>query len=161
MSVEEYLQSSVKPACEYRDGVVTQKPMPTRNHSQTQHRIAVLINAGYPAFEAGPELTVRVREGSFLVPDVAVQRCDQIQSPYPTEPIALCVEVMSPSDRLSDVIAKAEEYHAWGVPMVWIVDPENRTAWEFSPKRDLHEVPASGSLKASPIAIPVSEIWPK
>ncbi len=38
----------------------------------------------------------------------------------------LCVEVLSPSDRWPDVLAKVAEYLAAGVDEVWIVDPEGR-----------------------------------
>ena len=29
------------------------------------------------------------------------------------------------------MLAKCEEYHAWGVPFCWVVDPVKRTAWEY------------------------------
>jgi Uma2 family endonuclease len=157
--VEEYLQTSYKPACEYRDGVLTQKPMPTYKHSHSQFRINLLLYKHCPDFEASPELSVRLNENRFLVPDVAVQRKDRIQQPYPTEPIHLCIEILSPEDRLSEVIGKAEEYHAWGVEMVWIVDPVNNAAWEFSRNRPLHEVPLDGALTAPEIAIPLAELF--
>ncbi|MFN0107120.1 MAG: Uma2 family endonuclease [Bryobacteraceae bacterium] len=159
MSVDEYLRTSYKPACEYRDGILTQKAMPTHKHSQAQFRVNMLIYTHCPNFEAGPELHVRLSESRYLVPDLAVQRKDRIQDPYPTEPIHLCVEILSPDDRFSEVVAKCEEYHAWGVPMVWIIDPVNRVAWEFSPNRPLHEVPPDGSLTAPEIAIPLTEIF--
>ena len=159
ISADEYLRLSCKPNCEYRDGVLIQKPMPTRKHSQTQFRVNKFIDAHFPEFEAGPELTCRLRESRYLVPDVAVQRKDRIQDPYPTDPIHLCVEILSPDDRLSEVIAKCEEYLAWGAPMVWIIDPVNRVAWEFGPNRLLHEIPAGGSLTAPEIAIPLAEIF--
>ncbi|MCA9080406.1 MAG: Uma2 family endonuclease [Planctomycetaceae bacterium] len=38
----------------------------------------------------------------------------------------LCVEVLSPSDRWSDVLRKASEYLALGVSEVWLIDPEDR-----------------------------------
>ena len=100
----------------------------------------------FPGFRPGSELTVRLSKNRFLVPDVAVQRKDQIQDPYPTEPIHLCIEILSPDDRMSEMIAKGEEYLGWGVPMVWIIDPVNQVAWEFSLNRPLHEVPPNGSL---------------
>ena len=157
--LEEYLRTSFKPACEYRDGVLTQKPMPTLKHSLVQFAVNKLIDALFPGFEAGPELTVRLRENRYLVPDIAVQRKDRIQDPYPTEPVHLCVEILSPEDRFSEVIAKGEEYHAWGVPMVWIIDPVNQAAWEFSPSHPLHEVPSGGSLTAPEISIPLADIF--
>ena len=159
MPVDEYLRTSYKPACEYRDGVLTQKPMPTRKHALIQSSVYGLIHALFPDLEAVTELTVRLSENRYLVPDVAVQRKDRIQKPYPTEPIHLCVEILSPDDHFSEVVAKCEEYVAWGVPMVWIIDPVHQVAWEFSPKRPLHEVSLDGSLTAPEIAIPLAEIF--
>ncbi|MFN0107122.1 MAG: Uma2 family endonuclease [Bryobacteraceae bacterium] len=159
MPVDEYLRLTCKPNCEYRDGVLTQKAMPTSEHSQVQFQVNTLIRTHFPQFKAGPEQTVRLSESRYLIPDVAVQRTDRIQRPYPTEPIHLCVEVLSPDDRFSEVIAKCEEYQAWGVPMVWIIDPVNLVAWEFGSNRLLHEVPADGSLSAPEIAIPLAEIF--
>ena len=159
MSVDEYLRTSFKPACEYRDGVLAQKPMPTWKHALIQMRIGHVILERYRDFLPGSELTCRLSDGRYLVPDLGIQRKDSIQDPYPTEPIHLCVEILSPEDRFSEVIAKGEEYHAWGVPMVWIIDPVNRLAWEFSPNRPLHEVPPGGSLTAPEIAIPLADIF--
>ncbi len=39
----------------------------------------------------------------------------------------LCVEVLSPSNRLRDIEAKADEYLIAGVEEVWIVDPRKRS----------------------------------
>ena len=39
----------------------------------------------------------------------------------------LCVEVLSPSNRLRDIREKAEEYLTAGIEEVWIVDPRKRT----------------------------------
>ncbi len=157
--VDEYLRTSYKPNCEYRDGVLTQKPMPTLKHGLIQSRISQLLLNDFRDFLTGSEVTVRLRENRYLVPDLAVLRKDPTQDPYPTQPIHLCVEILSPDDRLSEMIAKGEEYHAWGVQMVWIIDPVNQVAWEFSPNRPLHEVPADGSLTAPEIAIPLADIF--
>src|SRR5262249_39757972 len=42
---------------------------------------------------------------------------------YPEVAPDLCVEVLSPSNRLRDMRDKIEEYFNRGVRMVWIVDP--------------------------------------
>ena len=157
--VEEYLQSSYDPSREYRDGVLTPKTMPTRKHARLQGRLFKLIDDGFPDFEAATELTVCLREGRYLVPDVAVERCDRVQDPYPVEPIHLCIEILSPGDRLSEVIAKAEEYHEWGVPTVWIIDPEERSAWQFTRGHGLREVRAGSTLEADPISLPLDAVF--
>jgi Uma2 family endonuclease len=54
----------------------------------------------------------------------------------------LVVEVVAPSDRLSNVTAKTIEYLDAGVTLVWLVDPEQRTISTFAPGqrvRTLHE----------------------
>ena len=103
--VEEYLKASYKPACDYIDGVLRQKPMPTFKHGKMELRASNLINESEVGFEATPELTVRLSDRKYLVPDVAVQRISELQQPYPREPIHLCIEILSPEDRFSDTLS--------------------------------------------------------
>lgn len=157
VSVEEYLAHETKPASEYEDGVVTQKPMATRKHGLTQRRIGQLIDETAPELESVSEVTVQLREGKFLVPDVIAQRRDAIQDPYPTKPVHLCIEILSPSDRLSEALAKCEAYAAWGVAVSWILDPEDRRAWMFHGGNRLQE--AEGVLIADGLAIPLEQVF--
>ncbi len=159
VSVEEYLATSYKPACDYLDGVLRQKPLPTWKHGLLQGWLMQLINTAFSSFVAGSEVTLRIREGRYLVPDVIAQRRDHIQDPYPTEPVHLCIEILSPDDRTSELFAKCEEYHAWGVKTAWIVDPDNERAWEYRAGERPHELPADGSLTAEGIAIPLAEVF--
>lgn len=117
VSEQEYLAFTGKPNCEYLDGVLIPKPMPAFNHSELQYQISDLVRRMYPDFVTSPELTLRIREGRFLIPGVAVQRKADVQKPYPLLPIALCIEILSPDDRLTAVLAKCDEYLDWGVPM--------------------------------------------
>ena len=159
ISPEEFLATTYKPACEYRDGVISQKPMPTYKHALLQTVISKLIMEKFPQFISVSELTVKIAQGHFLVPDVAVQDRKRIQDPYPIEPIHLCVEILSPTDRMSETLAKCEEYHAWGVATTWIVDPEERRCWEYRAGQRPVEVPSGGQLTAAPISIPVDELF--
>jgi Uma2 family endonuclease len=159
VSVEEYLRTDYKPACDYIDGVLRQKSMPTYRHSRAQSRTLSLINRQDIGFEGVAELTCRVREGKYLVPDVGVQRVSEIQDPYPTAPIHLCIEVLSPGDRFSDTVATCGEYHAWGVQYCWIVDPDNKQCWEYHAGSRPNAVPADGRIKAGSILLSVPDIF--
>jgi Uma2 family endonuclease len=159
VSVEEYLATPYKPACDYVDGVLYQKSMPTRKHGSIQIGLGQFINIGFPSFNASSEVNVRIRTGKYLVPDLIVQDRSHMQDPYPSEPVHLCVEILSPEDRLSLVIAKCEDYHDWGVETVWIVDPEYPRAWEFRKGQWLVEVPLTGSLTAPGISISLAELF--
>jgi Uma2 family endonuclease len=159
VSEQEYLSTNYKPACDYIDGVLRQKPMGTRKHSAIQGRLAYLITAGFPDFDPETELTVKIRTGKYFVPDVAVQRRDCMQDPYPSDPVHLCVEILSPEDRISETFAKCEEYHAWGVETTWVIDPESRRAWEFRKGQRPSEISQTGSLTADSISISMAELF--
>jgi Uma2 family endonuclease len=127
MQVDEYLRLTEKPYCEYRDGAVSDKAIPTKFHSIIQYALQMLL--GGQGVQPFPELTVRISPTRYLVPDVAVT--GDFPGPFPTDPVLLCCEILSPEDRLGAMFAKCGEYHAWGVPFCWVIDPVERTAWEY------------------------------
>ena len=100
---------------------------------------------------------MRTREGKWLIPDLIAQDCGKIQDPYPIDPVHLCIEILSPGDSLKRTIAKCEEYHAWGVPFCWVIDPVRRTAWEYhsggEPQRAL------GALRAGEMVVSLDELF--
>ena len=159
ISAEEYLRTTYKPACEYIDGLLRPKPMPTYKHGKMELRACNLIDQLNAGFEAVPEQTVRLREGKYLVPDVAVQQIAKLQQPYPSEPIYLCIEVLSPEDRFSDTVAKCEDYHAWGVQFCWIVDPEKQRCWEYEFGDRPRQISPSGQLTAGAIVVSISDLF--
>jgi Uma2 family endonuclease len=127
MPIEEHLRLTEKPYREYRDGVVSAKTKPTKLHSIVQYTLLMLLRGR--GVQALPELTVRISPTKYLVPDVSV--AGDFPGPYATEPVLLCCEILSPEDRLGAMLGKCEEYHAWGVPFCWVIDPVKRTAWEY------------------------------
>lgn len=153
MPIQDYLRLTEKPYREYRDGVVSPKAMPTKFHSIIQRvLIALLQNQGVEAF---PELTVRISPTKYLVPDVSV--AGAFPGPYPTEPVLLCCEILSPEDRLGTMLAKCEEYHAWGVPFCWVIDPVKRTAWEYHSAAE--PVRVAKTLQAGALSASLEELF--
>jgi Uma2 family endonuclease len=65
-------------------------------------------------------------------PDVGFVRAERVPSPPPRGyfqgPPDLAVEVLSPDDRASEVLAKVNDWLAAGCLAVWVVDPAKRTA---------------------------------
>jgi Uma2 family endonuclease len=155
VSVEEYLRRTEKPYCEYADGVLSPKAMPTKSHALIQYLLLVLLNN--QGVEALPEVTVRLSGTKFLIPDVIAART--IQSPYPTEPVQLCVEILSPDDRLGAMLAKCEQYHAWGVPFCWVIDPEKQTAWQSHTGREPERLEPGGVLQAGELSVRLEELF--
>ena len=139
VAVEEYIARFVeggeKPPYEYVDGVLLPKSMGTKKHSQVQANITKLIGTRYDEIlNALPELTTRLRDTQFYVPDVAIEdlaKPIEGRYPGPDDPVLLCVEIVSPPDRAGKLFGKCEEYHRWGVPYCWVIDPERKIAWEY------------------------------
>src|SRR5450432_890386 len=155
ISVEDYLTRSDKPACEYIDGVLHPKPVPTKLHGLIEFfLVAILRRQG---IDAVPEVSVRLSNTRFLIPDVIA--APFIQSPYPTEPVTLCVEILSPEDRLSAAFAKCEEYRSWGVPYCWVIDPVKQTAWEYHAGSDPVRIELNGALHAGTLIVDLRELF--
>jgi len=153
MPVEDYLRLTEKPYCEYRDGVVSPKAMPTRFHALIQRALMMLLYG--QGANALPELTVRISPSKYLVPNVSVG--PDFDGPYPTSPMQLCCEILSPEDRLGATLSKCEEYHSWGVPFCWVIDPVKRTAWEYH----AHSEPmrANLTLQAGDLSVNLEELF--
>ena len=137
--VAEYLHTSYPDLDrEYRDGEVVERSLPDYLHSRTQMLLGMFFEAlrkRLPVYTC-PELRVKLRAGLYLIPDIAVfwpSKPSVAGSAPPDSPPLIAIEVLSTDDRLSKVREKLEEYKAWGVPHVWLVDPHSRRMYTCEP----------------------------
>ncbi len=98
-------------------------------------------------------------EGS-LVPDVSFtsqQRLDEHLRQYGEEsPLRvapdMAVEIISPTDKFSYVMAKVAMYLRFGVRLIWVIDPQNRTAWVITQDDpEGHIFGEDGALSGDPV----------
>jgi Uma2 family endonuclease len=75
------------------------------------------------------------------------------------QPPLVAVEVLSPDDRAGDLEEKINDYLAFGIPYVWVINPETRRAYIHT-SAGSHEA-KGGVLRAesSGIEVPLSEIF--
>jgi Uma2 family endonuclease len=83
-------------------------------------------------------------------PDVAFVRADRIppggvKGFFQGAP-DLAVEVVSPGDSASEVLAKAQDWLQAGCPMVWVVDPETRTVSVYCSRKEIALLTAADTL---------------
>jgi Uma2 family endonuclease len=152
VSVEDYLHRTEKPYCEYIDGVLYPKAMPTTRHALIQALLIRLLSA--PGVYALCEVHVRLSPTKYLVPDVIAT--SKLEHPYPTEPVLLCVEVLSPDDHIGAMLAKCEHYHTWGVPFCWVIDPEKQTGWQY---HSAGEPERGGTLTAGELSVRLEDLF--
>jgi len=162
LSLEQYLALTTKPYSEYVNGEIFQKSVPTEFHSALQGWLVhlLLLALGSPRYQVFPEQHVRVNEQVIRVPDICVTHTNGKQNqPVRIDPPLLCVELISPSDRLSDTVKKCQEYLRWGVPTCWITNPESQEAWNVT-STGIDLVPSDGNLQAGSISIPMADVFP-
>src|SRR5260370_10291833 len=149
VSVEELLNPSYDPDCDYVDGRVVERNLGELDHSDLQAEIVVYFRLrgkrwGIHAF---PEQRVQVTPTRFRVPDICVT-----VGPKPTEqifrtPPFLAIEILSKKDRSPDVLEKVDDYLRFGVAGVWVIDPRSQAAWVHPTAGD-HRA-EDGSLRTS------------
>jgi Uma2 family endonuclease len=115
------------PDREFRDGEIVERTTPDYLHGRTQALIAFFFETLRRQFSvfACVETRMKLRDGLYLIPDVAVFWPSQPEL-VPEAPPLVAIEVLSSDDRLTAVREKLQEYLAWGVPHVWLVDPHSR-----------------------------------
>ena len=125
ISVEEYLHTSYRPDCDYVDGELVERNVGEYSHSTVQGFLLKILFALESALSirARPELRIRVSPTRFRIPDITVMLKSQHIEPVPSTPPFLCIEVVSPEDRMSRIVERVKEYLAFGVKYVWVIDP--------------------------------------
>ncbi len=92
--------------------------------------------------EVGPELGFVLARNPDIVrgPDIAFISSRRVAPPdhrgFYEGPPDLAVEVLSPSDKASEVQQKVQDYLQFGTRLVWVVDPHTRTVTAYQPSGD-------------------------
>lgn len=151
MTVEQFERQygQQKPYFEYWFGEPVQKSMPTWLHSLLQKIIMRLLDdAGYVS---GAEVKLRISEDFQPLPDITAVLPGEVELPYPTRPVELVIEILSPDDQLSEVIRKCRFYSQLNIRHIFVVNPETRQVSRWAE----NELVLTESLAG----IPVSAIW--
>ncbi|PSB13858.1 hypothetical protein C7B76_18270 [filamentous cyanobacterium CCP2] len=143
LSLEEFLkQPETKPASEYIDGRIYQKPMPQGKHSTLQGRLISEINQiGLPqrSIYAFPELRCTFA-GRSIVLDISVftwewipRNADgEVENTFTLHPDWV-IEILLPDQRPTRVINNLLFCLNNGTLLGWLIDPDEKTVILFQP----------------------------
>jgi len=161
ISLEEYMASAYEPDCDFVDGTLEQRNVGEWDHAQLQSEIITYLKRNYKAtgIRVLPELRIRVTPRRVRIPDVCVFLTNPMQR-VPTTPPFLCIEILSPEDRMSRVEVRINDFLAMGVKTVWVLDPETRQAYTATATEGLREV-KTGVLRteAPVIEMPLADVF--
>jgi Uma2 family endonuclease len=134
LTLEQFLQRpETKPASEFFQGEVIQKPMPQGEHSRLQGKLCEAVNQVAESQKialAFPELRC-VFGGNAIVPDVAVFRWARIPR-QPSGRVAnrfdlhpdWAIEILSPEQSQTKVLEKLLFCSQQGTEIGWLIDPD-------------------------------------
>lgn len=114
----------------------------------------VFDGAGY---RTGSQIELRINPEWQPKPDV-IADAEPLEVPYPTTPVAIVAEVLSPEDPMGRVFEKCRHYERIGISRILVFDPESHTGWEWSrDKKNLERMVALDLPNGHRIAI--QSVW--
>jgi Uma2 family endonuclease len=155
-ATEEDLLRAPKPICELIDGVLVEKAMGNRE-SQMGTYISALFTLHTKQNDLGAvggEATFyRLAEGQLRAPDASFVPWSDFPDGEPPEgeaywavAPALAVEVLSPTNTRAEIDRKVSEYFEAGSKLVWVIDPDRKSAKVYTSAKRCKELDAKGTL---------------
>lgn len=125
-----YLNTSYRPDCEYIDGELLERNVGEAKHSRLQYKLAAWLSVREKrlGITGYTEQRVQVKAARFRIPDITVVAGNGPESGIITEPPFLCIEILSPEDRQTQMRERVGDYLDFGVTYVWVIDPDTNLA---------------------------------
>ena len=144
---------------EFVDGMLSERPMPGREHAKLQDRIKELLQPFQATLggEVLQEWTISDGKGNWLTPDVTFSY-PEIQTTardHLLVPAYLVIEIRSVDQPIKDLFHKRIQYRVWSIPHYWLIDPIEKACYECLPVISL----CSDALRTDRIEIPLSEVF--
>jgi len=146
ITLDEFLKlPETKPASEYINGKIIQKPMPQGKHSAIQTEFCTTFNIIFK-----PKQTARAFSelrctfgGRSIVPDVSVliwQRIPrdengEVANTFPIPP-DWTIEILSPDQNQTKVTKNILHCLKHGTQMGWLIDPSEQTVFVYRPAQE-------------------------
>jgi Uma2 family endonuclease len=146
-TLEEFLaMPETKPANEFIDRKIYQKPMPQGKHSIIQRELTFTIDRPLrdkKIARAFPELRCTFGDRS-TVPDIAVVLWDRIPRNSDRTVANIfaiapdwTIEILSPEQRQTKVIKNIMHCLKNGTQMGWLIDPDEQTVFVYQPRKEV------------------------
>lgn len=145
-TLAEFLQlPETKPASEYVNGEIVQKPMPQGKHSAIQGELVSAINSVIKSnriARAFPELRCTFGSRS-TVPDIVVflwsriprDENGEVANTFSAAP-DWTIEILSPDQSQTKVTKNILHCLKHGTQMGWLIDPDEQTVFIYRPKQE-------------------------
>jgi Uma2 family endonuclease len=134
VSLDTYLTTSYEPDVDYVDGVLEERNVGEYDHNIVQRAIMIWFYQHEREWRIRSiqEQRTRVAGTRVRIPDISVFSRDTPIEQVFTKPQLIAIEVLSPEDRHSRIDEWLRNFASFGVPNLWVIDPETRMGWDCS-----------------------------
>jgi Uma2 family endonuclease len=150
LTLESFLAlPETKPASEYLDGKIVQKPMPQGKHSVIQTKLIIFINS----LLLESKIAIALSElrctfgGRSIVPDVVVLKNENIPKDDDGEVANVVttapdwtIEILSPDQSTTKVIKNILHCLDNGTEVGWLIDPAEKMILVYQPNKQVQVV---------------------
>jgi Uma2 family endonuclease len=162
MTAEELLHNDVphKSTELVRGRLIVREP-PSTHHGRIQSTLNFLVAGFVRAHQAGAVFgqdtgfKIASEPDTVRAPDLAFVRRERLALIAPRGFAALApdlvAEILSPGDRPGEVLAKIGEWLDAGVQIVWLIDPDRRTAQVYRSDGSVAAVAPDGALQGESV----------
>jgi Uma2 family endonuclease len=134
LSIDEYLRTSYHPDVDFVDGEIEERNLGEYEHARLQTILAAFFFGKEKlwSFQTVTEQRIRVNGNRVRICDITLLRPDAPRERVTQTPPVLCIEILSPEDRLSRAEVVLADYFAMGVANIWLIDPIRQAAFTFN-----------------------------
>jgi len=126
MSLEQFMATHFDPPePDFVAGEIVQRSTPGWTHGRLQGELWGCLKRALSLVPA-TEVRVRLASDRAYVIDVCAYPAGEDMPRFPATAPVVAAEILSADDRAKDVYSKLADYHDWGVPHVWLIDPWSR-----------------------------------
>ena len=161
LSLEEYFRMSCKPDVDFVDGEIQERHVGEYDHARLQWLIALLFGRHEKEWHISGvvEQRIQVAPNRVRICDLALLRAEAPRERVTETPPLLCIEILSPEDRLSRAKEVLADYLSMGVQHIWLIDPIRRSVSTFDAD-GLHDAdPAKMTIPRTAIQVDLTDAF--
>jgi Uma2 family endonuclease len=161
LPIDAYLRTSYEPDADYVDGEIEERYLGEFEHARIQTLLSAVFSAHEKAWHiiTVVEQRIRVAAHRVRVADIAILRADAPRERVTETPPLICIEVLSPEDRIPRVEKRRADYLAMGVANIWLIDPIRRSAHTYDAQGLHHADITNLNVPNTPIRLDLTEIF--
>ena len=161
VSVSDYLAASYEPEREYVDGELRELKVGQKDHSKLQLALGAYLHHRQKQWNirAYTAQTIRVSATRYRIPDLCIVAGPEPDEQIFTTPPFVCIEILSPDDRMEEVQEKIDEYLAFGVRYVWLINPRSRRAYVYTAEGIAEAKEGLLRTQDPELSVPLAEVF--